>query len=368
MRKFTIHHILILLFLSILFDACNKTTTQNQVQINSLNDNQQLRIILLLGDGMGIPQLTAAWHEHQYLNLQRFPYSGLMLTHAADKFVTGSAASATAMMSGEKTNYHYLGIDPDGNSLESIYDYLKKQNYKTGIISTSYITDATLAALYTHRADRTELEEIAMDFYHDFPDFTFAGGKDNFDQRDDQLNLMDSLAAKGVHILQSSSEISQLTQLPALGLVYPLRPPFLLEGRDDFLMQASKKALSLFENKAFFLFIEGGQIDWGGHNKNIEEQVSETLEFDEVCGMALDYASQREHVLVLVVADHECGALSLLQGEGNEYIPNYAVDEHSGNMVAVFAYGYGASNFTGIMDNTEIYDKLKYLIDQNLSK
>jgi len=346
--------------------SCGKSNEYAPPQIHPVVPNQPLSVIIILGDGMGIPQITATWHEHQHLNLQEFPYTGLLLTHTTDKMVTESGAGATAMFTGVKTKYGYQGMDSNGNYLESLYTYLKSRDYKTGIITSSFITDASIAALYSHGTDRYDYEKIALDFYHAFPDITIGGGQDHFDHRSDQINLIDSLSRQGVKLFYDVDGIAGVNTLPSIGFMHPFRPPYLLDGRSDFLQLGSQKALELMGNKPFFLFIESGLIDNAGHDMSIDDQVRETQELDALAGMMKTYAQSKENVLVLVVADHESGALTLLQGDGMQYIPNYAVDEHSGNMVATFAYGPGAENFTGLMDNTDIYYRLLNLIDKNL--
>lgn len=347
--------------------SCNKSS-HTPIPIEAVVPTQQVSVIVLLGDGMGIPQITASWHEHYFLNLQRFPYTGLTMTHTVDKIVTESGAGATALFTGVKTKYGYQGMGPQGQDLESLYTYLKKESYKTGIISSSFLTDATLASLYRHGNDRYQYEDIALDYFHNYADFTIAGGQDHFDNRSDQINLIDSLKTQGIQVFYGNDEISKVEYLPSIGFMDPLRPPYLLDGRTAFLKNGSLKALDLFKDEPFFLFIEGALVDLAGHDESIENQVSETLEFDEVAGLMLDYAEQNENILVVVVSDHESGALTILQGDGMNYIPNYAIDEHSGGMVPVFAYGPGAENFTGMMDNSDIYYKIKGIIDQNLNK
>lgn len=355
-----------LVIIGLLF-SCNKRSN-SPVPIEAVTPTKQVSVIVLLGDGMGIPQITASWHEHDYLNLQRFPYTGLTMTHTVDKIVTESGAGSTAMFTGVKTKYGYQGMGPQGQDLESLFTYLKQENYKTGIISSSFLTDATLAALYRHGNDRYQFEDIALDYLDNYADFTIAGGQDHFDNRSDQINLIDSLKSKGLGVFYGNDAIAGAQSLPSIGFMDPLRPPYILDGRADFLKNGSLKALDLFKDDPFFLFIEGALVDLAGHDESIENQVSETLEFDEVAGLMLDYAEQNENVLVVVVSDHESGALTILQGDGMNYIPNYAIDEHSGGMVPVFAYGPGAENFTGMMDNSDIYYKIKNIIDQNLNK
>lgn len=356
--------ILAFIAISTLF-SCNKQSNA-PTPIIPVTPSKEISVIVLLGDGLGIPQITASWHENKFLNLQRFPYSGLVLTHTTDKFVTDSGAGSTAMFAGVKTKYGYLGIGPQGQNVESLYQYLKGHDYKTGILTSSFLTDATIAALYSHDKNRYNYEKIAFDYYHHFADFTIGGGQDHFDQRSDQINLIDSLKSKGAQVFYENSEIPSIQHLPSIGFMHQLRPPYISDGRAEFLKNGSLKALELFKDDKFFLLIEGALIDIAGHDTSIDNQISETLEFDEIAGLMLDYAEQRNHVLVVVVSDHESGALTLLQGDGMNYIPNYAIDEHSGSMVPVFAYGPGAEQFTGMMDNAEIYYKIKSIIDNKL--
>ena len=344
------------------FASCTKDQNRSSVKIEALPEQKDISIIVLLGDGMGIPQLTAAWHQNNYLNLASFPYSGLMRTHSANTFVTESGSSATSMFSGIKTNYGYQGIDIYGENIETLYTYLKNQQYKTAIITSTFITDATLGALYSHVDDRYQYEKIALDYVKNYPDFCVGGGQIHFDQRSDGLNLLDSLRSKQVQIYFNEHDIDQINSLPALTLLHPTRPPYLSAGRGDFLKKSSLKALQFFDQERFFIFIEGGHIDLGGHDNNIAVQIEELLELDDIAGDMLEYAQSQDNVLVLVLGDHESGGLNLLSGEGMNYTTYYSTDEHSGSMVAVFAYGPGAENFTGLMDNTEIYDKLMKIL------
>jgi len=353
----------LLSILLLLMGSCSKQSNHNPVKIHPTTS--ELSVIFLLGDGMGMAQLTAAWHVNQYLNMETFPYSGLLLTHSADKFVTESASSNTAMTSGYKTNYGFLGLDKYANPQESIYEYLKKKNYKTGIITSSFLADATPAALFSHRENRYEFEAIAMDYYHKQADFAVGGGQDHFEKRTDGINLLDSIQKQGTQVFYSLSQMTQIEQTPALGMLYPGRPPYLSNGRSDYLYKATEKALQLLDKQSFFLLVEGAQIDVAGHDNSLSDQITETLEFDRTVGLALRYAETHENVLVIVVSDHECGGLTLLQGEGMDYEHNYARDEHSGAAVPIFAYGPGAENFSGLYDNSAVHEKLMRLLNQH---
>ena len=80
-------------------------------------DRKAKNIILLIGDGMGINQITAyriAKGGPNYTSaFDKFPYTGLIKTHAINTLITDSAASATAFSSGIKTVNGYLGVNKD---------------------------------------------------------------------------------------------------------------------------------------------------------------------------------------------------------------------------------------------------------------
>ena len=80
-------------------------------------DNKAKNIILLIADGMSLSQITAYRMMQGSLNerisMDKFPYSGIVLTHSYDAAVTDSASSATAYSTGFKTNNGALGLDPD---------------------------------------------------------------------------------------------------------------------------------------------------------------------------------------------------------------------------------------------------------------
>ena len=77
------------------------------IKIENLLDKKAKNVIVLIGDGMGINQITAykiAKGGPNYSTaFDRFPFSGLVKVHSFDNLITDSAASATAFSSGIKT-------------------------------------------------------------------------------------------------------------------------------------------------------------------------------------------------------------------------------------------------------------------------
>jgi len=110
--------------------------------------------------------------------------------------------------------------------------------------------------------------------------------------------------------------------------------------------------------------VEGSQIDWGAHQNNTGYVVKEMLDFDQTIGEALEFAANDRETLIVVTADHETGGMALMDGNMKTGMVKgaYTSGDHTATMVPVFAYGPGAENFTGIMENTDIAKKLMNLL------
>ncbi|MBP5639275.1 MAG: alkaline phosphatase, partial [Victivallales bacterium] len=109
-------------------------------------------VFLFFGDGMSFPQrLVTEEYMKTVLGKQpifnHFPVNAATRTSCADKFVTDSAASGTAIACGEKTNYMSIGVGVDGvTPLESVAYVAKKRGMKVGIMTSVTINHATPSA------------------------------------------------------------------------------------------------------------------------------------------------------------------------------------------------------------------------------
>ena len=94
----------------------------------------------------------AVWDDH---------LKGMFTTHSANSDITDSAAAGTAMSTGEKTNNGVIGMDTEGNELETILEASQENGKATGLVATSTITHATPASFASHVEDRNNETEIA---------------------------------------------------------------------------------------------------------------------------------------------------------------------------------------------------------------
>jgi len=77
----------------------------------------------------------------------------------------------------------------------------------------------------------------------------------------------------------------------------------------------------------------------------------------------LSFAKKDGETLVIVTADHETGGLSIIgEKDKHELDIAFSTKQHTATMVPVFSFGPGARTFTGVYDNTEIYVKIRSLM------
>lgn len=131
----------------------------------SLNSNKAKNVILLIGDGMGDSEITAARNYAEgaggfFKGIDALPLTGQYTHYALDKkthkpdYVTDSAASATAWSTGVKSYNGAIGVDVNGHDHPTIMEMAKAAGKATGNVSTAELEDATPAAQIAHVTSR----------------------------------------------------------------------------------------------------------------------------------------------------------------------------------------------------------------------
>jgi len=349
--------------------SCKSTNTTGVQQIGDFKKAKN--VILLIGDGMGITQISAGmFRNNNRLELEKISVVGIHKPYSSDNLITDSAAGATAFSIGKKTYNGAIGVDKDTNSVVTILEEAESKGLATGLVATSTITHATPGSFIGHVPSRNMQEEIAAQFLLTDIDLFIGGGMDFFNKRKiDQRNLIEELTAKGYYISgyeKESLDAVPLENIQKFGYFTAAGSPEKeLEGR-DYLLNASKKSMEFLKNKSnkgFFLMIEGSQIDWGGHENNSEYIISEMIDFDKVIGAALDFAKLDGETLVIITADHETGGYAINPGSTfDSIVPGFTSTYHTGTLIPVFAFGPGAERFGGIYENTDIYHKIRAIL------
>ncbi|MDQ3395792.1 MAG: alkaline phosphatase [Bacteroidota bacterium] len=364
------------LLVVLIFASCSKPAIQDQNKQaiaptkSSATTTAQLRgastappknVILMIGDGMGLTQITAGMiANNNKLELERCTIVGLIKTSSSDDLITDSAAGATAFASGIKTYNGAVGVDEHKNKVETIVEIAKRNNLSTALVASSSITHATPACFYAHQASRSLDEDIANDLLSSDVDIFMGGGSIFFTSRKDGRNLLNELKAKNYNIYNNVEKVSGKEDKVGV-LLDGKQPAAKLKGRGEFLPNATEKTLGLLQNKnkGFFLMVEGSQIDWFGHSNSSDTLISEMIDFDNAIGKVLDFAEKDGETLVIITADHETGGYAIVGGDkSGKVMGKFSTGSHTATMVPVFAFGPGAENFSGIYENTEIFHKI----------
>ncbi|MCB0661106.1 MAG: alkaline phosphatase [Saprospiraceae bacterium] len=366
-----------LLSLLLLLLGCNPQTGKgptglDEIPTYSALPNMPKNVILMIGDGMGLTQITAGMIKNDNkLNLERCQFTGLHKSYSYDNLITDSAAGATAFACGIKTYNQAIGVGPDTLPRKTILELLTRAGYKTGLVATSTIVHATPASFYAHVANRKQYEDIATALSTCNVDYFVGGGLKYFNRREnDERDLVKEMMDNGYQMsnyFEADFDSVEPDPTKKFGYLTADNDPLMASQGRNYLQPATEEALQFLKAKSaddgFFLMVEGSQIDWGGHGNDANYIVTEMIDFDNTIGKVLDFAQADGETLVVITADHETGGFAINPGSTKEeIIAAFTTKNHTGTMIPVFAYGPGASLFSGIYENTEIYYKIRHAL------
>ena len=319
--------------------------------------NEVKNIIFLIGDGMGLEQVSCAWVlNHGKLNLDNMSHVGLSRTWCTNELITDSGAGGTALAAGVKTAYSHVGTAPDTTDLYSILVDAAKVGKKTGTVVTCHFADATPCDFCCHNEFRYNQDDLIADYVTCGVDYLAGGGLDWFTvNRKDGRDITKEMADAGYTVALTEEEL-MAAQMPVIGILSPDNLPVAGERGDLFRRMVAQGLDQLSQNEnGFVMMIEGSCIDDWLHGNDIEKAMEELLDFDRTLGDVLDFAAKDGHTLVVVTADHNTGAITLQDGnlEKGEIGVHFGSESHNGIAVPVYAWGPGSEKFTGIRENAE---------------
>jgi alkaline phosphatase len=283
-------------------------------------------LVLFIGDGFGPAYAELARGvSGAPLALDALLVGGAQ-TAPTDARVTESAAGATAYACGLKTYNGAIAVDPAGRPCRTLLEAAEARGMATGLVATSRITHATPAAFAAHVPDRDLEEAIAAQMAGSGVDVLFGGGARFFQpdalrgSRTDERDLLRELSEQGYTVVTDPGCFSTLDVAPAAALLAPDHLAYELdrdETAEPSLAEMTRKALDLLaasdagRAEGFFLMVEGSRIDHAGHGNDPAAAAADVLAYDAAVAAALAWARADGRTLVVGVADHETGGLSL---------------------------------------------------------
>ncbi|GGG00955.1 alkaline phosphatase [Paenibacillus albidus] len=299
---------------------------------------QSKNLIVLIGDGMGPAQISAARYYQQYtkgashLNLDPY-YVGQATTYAdrgedgdtvVSGIVTDSASAGTAFATGHKTYNAGISVSNEDVSkpFASVIEAAESSGKATGLVTTARITHATPAVYASHVRSRDNESAIASQYLESGVDVLMGGGKQFFVTKDEKgkrtdKNILPDFQAKGYKIVENAAGLNALTSknTKVLGLFGNSHVAYVPDrtAETPSLAAMTSKALNILsaDKEGFVMMIEGGRIDHAGHANDLPTLVQEALDFDAAFKTAIEFAKKNGNTSVVVTADHETGGLSL---------------------------------------------------------
>lgn len=327
------------------------------------SDSKVKNIILMIGDGMGENIIKAAEIvKGDKLIMSGLPNQTHVTTYSqsvtsGEAEFTDSAAAATALSTGVKTYNQCIGVDKDGNSLETICEFAQKYDMKTGLVDRHYVCHATPAGMAAHNSNRGNYVQILRGMAKTGVNVMFGGGEQYYKNSNKTKNYINE---KGYKFIDTEEQLLALdgSDDKVLGM-------FAYENmknayREPTLTTMTSKALDLLDNdKGFFLMVEGSNIDVCESEQDMKGTIEQMMAFDHTVDYVLNWAQQHQGTLVLVTADHETGGVQIPDNATADDINNdcFTSDgEHTNTNVLLMAGGAQSAEIcsSDVIDNTDI--------------
>jgi len=322
-------------------------------------------LVLFVGDAGGLPTISAAAIEAgrpQQLFIQRMPWIGLMETSDAAAWVSDSAATMTAIVTGEKTQNGVLSQSDsaiegqkDGRILKTILEYAEERGLSTAVVSNSPITDATPAACYAHVNDRGKTGEIMAQVFAprfgDGVDVMIGAGR---------TRILQATAERGLDLgAEARRHGYELDDSLAAASPEARRLIVLLDDGNFDLGAATQIALRTVSRnrRGYFLMVESDL-----HADDVALALRRTVELDGIIERTAASVKAKD-TLVIYTADHSYDLRVRAGKKGESLLANPDAPRpalrrdkgHSGEEVVVAATGPGAERVRGFFPNTYLF-------------
>ena len=413
------------------------------IEVRPFNISARRNVILFIGDAMGTAYRDAArlvakatvdssgknsfrqGFFDELLEMDKMPVSGHVMTYGSDSVIPDSANTGTAWASGNKSYLNAVNSFADGTDcrwrfngaanattlpyildnprVENLWQYLKRRfGYRTGIVTTADVTDATPAVEGSYSGYRQTRFEIARQYIEN-PllggqpafDVIMGGGIDQFfpAARPDGRNLIAEFQALGFQYVTNATDLEKVrpaTGVNLLGLFKGNAKPASNSARlaaadsnmdvaydklllarpaseplPDFggftdqpmLDRMTAKAIEFLSggittpfgssSAPFILMVEGASIDKQSHPNNASGTIWDTIELDRAVGVARAWAASRGDTLIVVTADHD-QSMSII---GVSNVPDTEYFDHGRKQDFSLTSARGEQGFTVFGDS-----------------
>ncbi|MFA5443299.1 MAG: alkaline phosphatase, partial [Bacilli bacterium] len=277
-----------------------------------------------------------------------------------------------AMSTGEKVANRAIAYK-NGLKLTTMSEFARAFQKGVGIIATETLTGATPAAFYAHNRKRSNTDEIALEQFRSNVDLFIGAGKSYYDEqieliRQNNLNYYTDFSILETDINAAIAEDSSVLRkfLAAFDSISTSTSTSSTPTLSD-ISTASLNYLDYkYQEKGFFLMIEGSHIDKRAHDKDIFGMIEQLNGFDAAVNSVLNWSEEHGETFVVVTADHETGGLEF-NGETKSEIDDdmFTISGHTATNVPFYIYNTSNLSFISegdIIDNTDVAKLIRAMI------
>ena len=290
--------------------------------------------------------------------------TGWHRSHPSRGFLIDSAASATALAIGAPTYYSAIGVDAEGAPRTTLFERATELGYRTGIVTDSYVWDATPASFVTHvplRANssaRSILRQLAGSSLEILIGELEDVGEEDVPEWGPSVEI---LQERFLVFGPELEHVDELRSAPAL------RSPVAAIFREDQIsdLQSTPNLPTLTaaaldrlasDDRPFLLLVESEEPDSASHKRDLGRLLRGMEAIEATLAGLLDFAEESQDTLLVFTSDHETGGLALSIGDrtNSSLRALWATADHTGVSVPLLAYGPGSELFAGIHATWEV--------------
>lgn len=401
---------------ALLVTACASSRVQSQAQAPARN------VIVMIADGADWFSWDAgAYYRNGKLGQESFEQFPVRLPvstfphgggydprkawddtpiHSDDRFegykyvtnwATDSAAAATALATGTKTNNGALGIDANGQPVKNLSEIAIELGKSAGVITSVPLSHATPAGFVAHAGSRGSYRVIAQQMLksqlavvmgvgnpldaREAEKYDYVGGKASWQWLSNGQSPWTLLQTR-----QEFEELAEGTNLPQRVFGVPLADSKLPNSREPgadrvpTLATMSRGALNVLNQnpQGFFLMIEGGAVDWASHNNKLDDLINELSDFYDAIDAVVAWIEAHggwQHNLLIITTDHGNGLLlgpdsdkqfwQPIKNQGKGELPRavFHTKNHTNELVRLYAKGVQSQLFEQLATGKDPYLK-----------
>lgn len=348
-------------------------------------------VILMIPDGMSPASVTLArWYQDGKPLAMDEMACGMVRTYSSDAPIADSAPAGTAYATGFKSHTGYVGVLPDESTMPgeaptnpidarrpvaTVLEAAKLAGKSTGLVFTCEAPHATPASFSAHYPDRKNYDDLLEQMVYQNMDVVLGGGAFflTSEARKDREDLVSELRRLGYDYVTTPAQLARSTSNKIWGAFAPKDLAYDFDrdpSKEPSLAEMTKKAIEVLSKnpKGFFLMVEGSKIDWASHANDPIGVISDILAFDKAVKVALEFAKNSRDTIVIVVADHANGGISIGDRASSNNYDKLTLDEIIGPLKKARLTGEGVekklssdksnirevmANFYGINDLTD---------------